>query len=81
MNRHEKVVWRYPSPAHPAPPIPFYFPDDAFWVHGGHAILVNEEENDVLAEIAYPSGRTIWTYGHARSPGSAQGYVHQPDDL
>ena len=81
VNRHEKVVWRYPSPAHPAPPIPFYFPDDAFWVHGGHAILVNEEENDVLAEIAYPSGRTIWTYGHARSPGSAQGYVHQPDDL
>ena len=32
----------------------FYFPDDAFWVHGGHAILVNEEENNLIAEIAYP---------------------------
>jgi DNA-binding beta-propeller fold protein YncE len=75
------VLWRYPSPSLPPPPFPFYFPDDAFWVHGGHAILVNEEENDVLAEIAYPSGRTLWTYGHPRSAGSAPGYLHQPDDV
>ncbi len=75
------VVWSYPSPKLPAPSVPFYFPDDAFWVHGGHAILVNEEENDVLAEIAYPSGRTLWTYGHPRTPGSSFGYLHQPDDL
>ncbi|MGE5227257.1 MAG: PQQ-binding-like beta-propeller repeat protein [Planctomycetaceae bacterium] len=75
------IVWQYPSPSLPAPPFRFYFPDDAFWVHGGHAILLNEEENDVLAEIAYPSGRTLWTYGHPGAPGSANGYVHQPDDL
>ena len=53
-----------------APPARFYFPDDAFWVHGGHAILVNEEENNLLAEIAYPSGKTIWTYGHAGGPAA-----------
>jgi outer membrane protein assembly factor BamB len=81
VNARGRVVWRYPSPDVPAPPVPFYFPDDAFWVHGGHAILVNEEGNDVLTEIAYPSGRTLWTYGHPRSPGSSAGYVHQPDDL
>jgi hypothetical protein len=81
MNANKHIVWRYPSPGLPPPPFPFYFPDDAFWVHGGNAILVNEEENDVLAEIAYPSGKTIWTYGHPRSPGSSPGYVHQPDDL
>ena len=80
VDRHRRVVWRYPSPSHPAPTMPFYFPDDAFWVHGGHAILVNEEENNVIAEIAYPSGRTIWTYGHPRVPGSSAGYLHQPDD-
>ena len=40
----------------PAPATPLYFPDDAFWVHRGHAILVNEEENNTLIEIAYPSG-------------------------
>ncbi len=75
------VVWQYPSPSLPAPTLPFYFPDDAFWVHGGNAILVNEEENDVLTEIAYPSGKTLWTYGHPRVGGSSPGYVHQPDDL
>jgi outer membrane protein assembly factor BamB len=81
MNDRGHIVWTYPSPGLPAPPMPFYFPDDAFWVHRGHAILVNEEENDVVAEIAYPSGRTLWTYGHARVPGSSLGYLHQPDDL
>ena len=39
---------------------------------GGHAILVNEEENNLLAEIAYPSGTTLWTYGHAGVGGSAR---------
>jgi outer membrane protein assembly factor BamB len=81
LNANGHVLWRYPAPGLPAPTLPFYFPDDAFWVHGGHAILVNEEENDVLAEIAYPSGRTLWTYGHPRTPGASFGYVHQPDDL
>lgn len=81
MNAAKHIVWRYPSPSMPAPRFHFYFPDDAFWVHGGHAILVNEEENNLLAEIAYPSGRTLWTYGHAGIAGSASGYVHQPDDL
>jgi outer membrane protein assembly factor BamB len=81
VNAHKQIVWTYPSPGLPAPTFRFYFPDDAFFVHGGHAIIVNEEENDLLAEIAYPSGRTLWTYGHAGVAGSAPGYVHQPDDL
>jgi hypothetical protein len=81
LNPQGHVIWRYPDPSLPPPPARFYFPDDAFWVHGGHAILVNEEDNDVLAEIAYPSGKTLWTYGHAGSPGSSSGYLHQPDDV
>ncbi len=81
VDANKRITWRYPDPSLPPPPFPFYFPDDAFWVHHGHAILVNEEENDVLAEIAYPSGRTIWTYGHPRVPGSAPGYLNQPDDV
>ena len=81
VNAHKRILWTYPSPALPAPSFRFYFPDDAFFVHGGHAIIVNEEENDLLAEIAYPSGRTLWTYGHGGVPGSSAGYVHQPDDL
>jgi PQQ-like domain/Kelch motif len=81
MNARKHIVWTYPSPSLPAPKFRFYFPDDAFFVHGGHAILINEEENNLLAEIAYPSGRTLWTYGHTGVAGSSPGYVHQPDDL
>lgn len=81
VDAAKNVVWRYPSRNLPQPPSRFYFPDDAFWVHGGHAILVNEEENHVIAEIAYPSGQWLWSYGHAGSPGSATGFLHQPDDV
>ena len=81
VDARKRIVWKYPSKTLPRPPFRFYFPDDAFWVHQGHAILVNEEENQVLAEIAYPSGRTLWTYGHAGVPGSSSGYLHQPDDV
>ncbi len=81
MNARKHIVWRYPAPDLPAPSTPLYFPDDAFWVHRGHAILVNEEENNSLIEIAYPSGRVLWTYGHPRVSGSSPGFLHQPDDL
>jgi hypothetical protein len=81
INSRKRVVWTYPAPNLPAPPHTLYFPDDAFWVHGGHAILVNEEENDTAIEIAYPSGKVLWTYGHPKVPGSGPGYLHQPDDL
>jgi hypothetical protein len=81
VNAQKQIVWRYPSPSLPPPPHRFYFPDDAFWVHGGHAILLNEEDNDVIAEIAYPSGRWLWSYGTAGVPGSTRGFLHQPDDV
>lgn len=81
MNAQKKVVWTYPAKNLPPPPYRLYFPDDAFWVHGGRAILVNEEDNNTLIEIAYPSGRVLWTYGHPGVGGSAPGYLHQPDDL
>jgi hypothetical protein len=81
MNAQKKIVWRYPAPNLPAPAYPLYFPDDAFWVHGGNAIIVNEEENNTVIEIAYPSGKWIWSYGHPRVSGSAPGYLFQPDDL
>ena len=81
MNAHKHIVWQYPDPSLPPPSTRFYFPDDAFWTHQGRAILVNEEENNLIAEIAYPSGRTLWTYGHAGVAGSGAGYLHQPDDV
>ncbi len=58
----------------------FYFPDDAFFTNHGTAIISNQEENDTIVEIAYPSGRITFHYGHPRTPGFAPGYLNTPDD-
>jgi outer membrane protein assembly factor BamB len=80
LDDRGRVVWRYPSRGRAAPHGGFYFPDDAFFVHHGHAILSNQEDNDTLVELAYPSGRIIWRYGHPRTAGTAPGYLDTPDD-
>jgi len=74
------VVWRYPSARTPRDPLRFYFPDDAFFTDHGTAILSNQEQNDTIIKIAYPSGKIVWSYGHARHAGTAPGYLHEPDD-
>jgi hypothetical protein len=73
-------LWSYPSPTRPAPLGGFYFPDDAFFFHKGTGIISNQEENHTLVEIGYPSGKILWQYGHPGHPGSAPGYLNQPDD-
>jgi outer membrane protein assembly factor BamB len=80
LNDAGQVTWAYPSPTAPPPPGGFYYPDDAFFFHHGSLILSNQENNETLAEIAYPSGRVVWTYGHPRQAGSAPGYLSNPDD-
>jgi outer membrane protein assembly factor BamB len=75
-----KVIWQYPSADRPAPPGGFYFPDDAFFVDHGKRILINQENNETLVELAYPSGKVMWRYGHPHQPGSAPGYLDNPDD-
>lgn len=74
------VVWRYPSPSAPRDKLGFYFPDDAFFTNHGTAIISNQEENETIVKIAYPSGKIVWSYGHPGQPGTARGYLHEPDD-
>jgi len=74
------VAWKYPSARAPRDPLRFYFPDDAFFIKHGTAIISNQEQNDTVVEIAYPSGKIIWSYGHPRHPGTAPGYLYEPDD-
>jgi outer membrane protein assembly factor BamB len=74
------VVWKYPSPTTPRDKLGFYFPDDAFFTNHGTAIISNQEENETIVKIAYPSGKIIWSYGHPGQPGRARGYLHEPDD-
>ena len=75
-----RLIWTYPSPSAPTDPLDFYFPDDAFFIDHGTAIISNQEENETIVEIAYPSGKIIWSYGHPKQTGTAQGYLHEPDD-
>jgi hypothetical protein len=80
VNARKKVLWHYPSPAHPGPPQGFYFPDDAFFTHHGTQIIANEEQNERIVRLAYPSGKVLWSYGHPGVAGSEPGYLHEPDD-
>ena len=80
LDSRMHLVWKYPSAHSPPDRLQFYFPDDAFFIHHGTAIISNQEQNDTIVEIAYPSGKIIWSYGHPRRPGAAPGYLHEPDD-
>jgi hypothetical protein len=80
MNPALHVTWTYPSATSPPDPYGFYFPDDAFFINHGTAIISNQEENETIVEIGYPSGRIVWEYGHPKVPGTAPGYLHEPDD-
>ena len=80
LDAARHLLWTYPSATSAPNPLGFYFPDDAFFVHQGSAIITNEEANETIEEIAYPSGRVLWSYGHEKHAGSAPGYLHEPDD-
>lgn len=80
VNNRKRVLWRFPSKAHPAPPGGFYFPDDAFFTHGGHQIISNEEQNERIVRLSFPAGKLLWSYGHPGQTGSEAGYLHEPDD-
>jgi outer membrane protein assembly factor BamB len=74
------VVWKYPSAYAPPDRSRFYFPDDAFFADHGTAILSNQEQNETILKIAYPSGKIIWSYGHPGRSGAAAGSLSEPDD-
>jgi hypothetical protein len=80
IDTQNKIVWSYPSVYAAPPPGGFYFPDDAFFTKNGTQIISNQEENQTIVMIGFPSGQLLWSYGHPRRPGSASGYLHTPDD-
>jgi Kelch motif/PQQ-like domain len=80
VDAQKKILWRYPSHAHPAPPGGFYFPDDAFFTHHGRQLISNEEQDERIVRLSFPGGRVLWSYGHAGVAGSEPGYLHEPDD-
>jgi hypothetical protein len=80
VDSAKRILWRYPSKGRPAPPGGFYFPDDAFFTNGGTGLISNQEDNNTIVRIAFPSGKVTFQYGHPRTAGSRPGYLNQPDD-
>ncbi|MGN6475465.1 MAG: outer membrane protein assembly factor BamB family protein [Mycobacteriales bacterium] len=80
VNAAKQILWTFPNSSAPAPPTGFYFPDDAFFIHHGTGIISNQEGNDTVVEIGFPSGAPLWSYGHPRVAKPAPGYLHEPDD-
>lgn len=80
MNSSMQITWKFPSATTPANNVHFYFPDDAFFANHGTEIISNQENNNTIVKIAYPSGKINWTFGHPMQPGSANGYLRAPDD-
>jgi len=44
------------------------------------AIISNQEQNETIIKLAYPSGKITWSFGHPGHPGTAPGYLNEPDD-
>ena len=80
MDAARNLQWQYPSATMPPPPGGFYFPDDAFFFGKGTGIISNQEDNNTIVKIGFPSGKILWQYGHPGVPGTAPGYLNQPDD-
>jgi outer membrane protein assembly factor BamB len=80
MDAAMNIDWTYPNATTPPDPDGFYFPDDAFFAKHGSVIISNQEENETIVQIAYPSGQIVWAYGHPKVSGTAPGYLHEPDD-
>ena len=80
LDATNRRIWKFPSRSAPRDRYGFYFPDDAFFVHHGHAIISNQEQNETIQIIGYPSGKVLWEIGHKHQAGSGPGYLHEPDD-
>ncbi len=75
-----RVLWQYPPAGNAALQNAIPAPDDAFFSPRGRHIVVTEESKFVISEIAVPSGRLVWRYGHLGTPGSGANYLDNPDD-
>jgi hypothetical protein len=77
-SRH-RILWMYPAPG-TTPSFPFFFDDDTFFSKSYRTIISQQEDQHTIQIVSFPGRRVLWTYGHARVPGSSPGYLNTPDD-
>jgi hypothetical protein len=66
-----RLLWRFGGLNHPSLALP---------LPNGN-ILVNDDFNDRVIVIDPVTHRIVWQYGHTGIPGSAPGYLHDPDGV
>jgi DNA-binding beta-propeller fold protein YncE len=66
-----RLLWRFGGLNHPSLALPLPNGD----------ILVNDDYNDRVIVIDPATHRIVWQYGHTGVPGSAPGYLHEPDGV
>lgn len=75
-----RLRWQFPRPGDLAPGQTFRIPDDAFFSPDGRQIIATEEDDAVVTVIDVATHRIVYRYGHPGRPGSAAGYLSNPDD-
>ncbi len=75
-----RVRWQFPQPGDLAPGQHFRVPDDAFFSPDGRYIVATEEDYSVVSVISVAQHKIIYRYGKPGVPGSAAGFVSNPDD-
>jgi PQQ-like domain len=76
FSRTGRLVWRF----RPAGAAALNHPSLALPLPNGN-ILVNDDHNDRVIVISTKTNRIVWQYGHDGVPGSAPGYLNNPDGV
>jgi hypothetical protein len=71
FNSHGRLLWRFGGLNHPSLALPLPNGD----------ILVNDDYNDRVIVIDPITNRIVWQYGHTGVPGTAPGFLNDPDGM
>jgi hypothetical protein len=71
FNSRGRLLWRFGGLNHPSLALPLPNGD----------ILVNDDYNDRVIVIDPVTNKIVWQYGHTGVPGTAPGYLDDPDGV
>jgi hypothetical protein len=71
FDSHGHLLWRFGGLNHPSLALPLPNGD----------ILVNDDYNDRVIVIDPVTNKIVWQYGHTGVPGTAPGYLNDPDGV
>jgi hypothetical protein len=75
-----QILWQFPDSASQAAGQVFKEPDDAFFGPHGTHIIATQESQFTISVISLKTGLITYHYGVPGTPGSAPGYLDNPDD-